>query len=82
MMDYGVVYSGVCPQSVKIDDYSVWVSTDVKEINEDGFSGFTFLQKRYTKDEYIKLLGEENRALSEELTNTQLALCEIYEGMI
>lgn len=82
MMDYGVVYSGIRPQDVKIDDYSVWVSTDIKEIDEDGAFGFSFLQKRYTKDEYIKLLGEQNRILSDELTNTQLALCEIYEGMI
>jgi hypothetical protein len=82
MIDYGTVYSGIRPQEVKIDDFSVWVSTDIKEINEYGLSGFSFLQKRYTKDEYIKLLGEENGALSEELTNTQLALCELYEGMV
>lgn len=82
MIDYGMVYSTVCPESVKIDDCSVWVSTDVKEIEEGEFIGYCFNQKRYTKDEYIKLLGEENKVLSEELTNTQLALCEIYEGMI
>ena len=82
MIDYGVICSTVCPQEVKIDDYSVWVSTDIKEIEEDGFTGFSFSQKRYTKDEYIKLLGEENKMLYEDLTNTQLALCEIYEGMM
>jgi hypothetical protein len=82
MIDYGTVYSSIRPNDVKIDDYSVWVSTDIKEIDEDGFVSYSFLQKRYTKDEYIKLLGEENGALSTELTNTQLALCELYEGMM
>lgn len=82
MTDYGEVYSGIRPQDVKIDDYSVWVSTDIREIEEDGFVSYSFLQKRYTKDEYIKFLGEENGSLSAELTNTQLALCEIYEGMM
>ena len=82
MIDYGNVYSAVRPQDVKIDDYSVWVNTQITQINDDEFVGFSFCQKRYTKDEYIKLLGEENKSLSEELTNTQLALCEIYEGMM
>ena len=82
MIDYGTVYSSIRPNDVKIDDYSVWVSTDIKEIDEEDFVGFCFNQKRYTKDEYIKLLGEENKALSEELTHTQLALCELYEGMV
>lgn len=82
MIDYGKVYSTICPQEVKIDDYSVWVNTDITETDEEGIVMYAFLQKQYTKDEYIKLLGEENKALSQELTNTQLALCEIYEGMI
>jgi hypothetical protein len=82
MIDYGVVYSTVRPQEVKIDDYSVWVSTEIKEVEEDEFVGFSFSQKRYTKDEYIKLLGEENKGLNLQLTDAQLALCEIYEMML
>lgn len=82
MIDYGVVYSGICPQQVRIDDFSVWVSTDITEVNEYGLVGYRFNQKRYSKDEYIRFLSEQNDALSEEITNTQLALCELYEGMI
>ena len=82
MIDHGRVYSTVCPPKIKIDDFSVWVSTDMREADEEGVVMYAFSQMQYTKDEYIKLLGEENKALSQELTNTQLALCEIYEGMI
>ena len=82
MIDYGVVYSSIRPQEVKIDEYSVWVSTDIKEIDEEGFVSYSFLQKRYTKDEYIKLLGEENKGLNLQLTDAQLALCELYEMML
>lgn len=82
MIDYGKVYSTIRPQEVKIDDYSVWVNTDITETDEEGIVMYAFLQKQYTKDEYIKFLGEENGSLSAELTNTQLALCELYEGMM
>ena len=35
----------------------------------------------YRKDEYIKLLAQKNIELENNLTETQLALCEIYEGV-
>ena len=33
----------------------------------------------YTKDEYIKLMAEKNAELESQLTDTQLALCDVYE---
>lgn len=36
----------------------------------------------YTKDEYIRLIADENKDLNEQLLDTQLALTEIYEEMI
>ena len=86
MIDYGIVRSTVKPEKVEIDEYSVWVNTDIKEIEvqseNEKHTEYEFNQVRYTKDEYIKLIDERNSTLEAQLTDTQLALCEIFEEMI
>lgn len=85
MIDYGTVRSTIKPNKVEIDEYSVWVNSDIKEIDvqleDEIHTEYEFNQVRYTKDEYIKLIDERNTTLESQLTDTQLALCEIYEGM-
>lgn len=85
MVDYGAVRSTVKPDEVEIDEYSVWVNSDIKEIDvqseDESHTEYEFNQVRYTKDEYIKLIDERNTTLESQLTDTQLALCEIYEGI-
>ena len=86
MIIFEKVRSTVYPERVRIDEYNVWVSEDVKEVEVE-FDGevyveYEFDQKRYSKDEYIKLIDEKNTELEVGLTDTQLALCEIYEGVI
>lgn len=85
MIDYGTVRSTIKPNKVEIDEYSVWVNSDIKEIQvqseDESHTEYEFNQVRYTKDEYIKLIDERNTTLESQLTDTQLALCEIYEGM-
>ena len=86
MIGYGAVRSTVKPDAVEIDEYSVWLNSDIKEIemqSEDKtHTEYEFNLVRYTKDEYIKLIDERNTTLESQLTDTQLALCEIYEGMM
>lgn len=86
MIDYGAVRSTVKPDAVEIDEYSVWVNSNIKEIEvqseDESHTEYEFNQVRYTKDEYIKLIDERNTTLESQLTDTQLALCEIYEGMM
>ena len=86
MIDYGKVRSTVKPDEVEIDEYSVWVNNDIKEIEVQSenktHTEYEFHQIRYTKDEYIKMINERNTTLESQLTDTQLALCEIYEGMM
>lgn len=86
MIDYGTVRSTVKPDKVEIDEYSVWVNSNIKEIEvqseDESHTEYEFNQVRYTKDEYIKLINERNTTLESQLTDTQLALCEIYEGMM
>lgn len=58
---------------------TVYVHTNIKVIAENLFS---YDEIQYTKDEYIKLISEKNATLTEEVTNTQIALCEVYELLI
>lgn len=85
MIDYGTVRSTIKPNAVEIDEYSVWVNSDIKEIEvqseNETHTEYEYNQVRYTKDEYIKLIDERNTTLESQLTDTQLALCEIYEGI-
>lgn len=85
MIDYGTVKSTIKPDKIEIDEYSVWVNSNIKEIEvqseDESYTEYEFNQLRYTKDEYIKLIDERNTTLESQLTDTQLALCEIYEGI-
>lgn len=85
MIDYGTVKSTIKPDKIEIDEYSVWVNSNIKEIEvqseDESYTEYEFNQVRYTKDEYIKLIDKRNSTLESQLTDTQLALCEIYEGM-
>lgn len=85
MIDYGTVRSTIKPNKVEIDEYSVWVNSNIKEIEvqseNETHTEYEFNQVRYTKDEYIKMIDERNSTLESQLTDTQLALCEIYEGI-
>lgn len=85
MIDYGTVRSTIKPDTVEIDEYSVWVNSNIKEIEVQSeveiHTEYEYNQVRYKKDEYIKLIDKRNSTLESQLTDTQLALCEIYEGM-
>ena len=78
MIDYERVRSTVRPETVRIDEYSVWINTEISEI-EGEQTEYEYRMIRYTKDEYIKLMAEKNAELESQLTDTQLALCDVYE---
>ena len=77
MYEHGTVKSAVKPDAVKIDEYSVWVAENIRE--SGGVWVYTLTQ--YEKDEYIKLMDEKSAELDAQLTDTQLALCDVYEMM-
>lgn len=86
MKDYGVVRSTVCPDPVKVDEYGVWKHSGIREICEDAggeneFIGYEYNMVRYDKNEFIKMQISESAELAEQITNTQLALCELCEDM-
>lgn len=85
MKDLGIVQSTVKPSEVDIKDTKVFIASNIKEVKEEGtdgqpgFEGYSYNLKEYDKDEYIKLLQQQNEELTTEVTNTQMALCDVYE---
>lgn len=87
MVNHGKVRSTEKPESMVIDEYSVWMNSDIQEIEvedevvtDDGkvekrtHIEYEYDMVQYTKDEVII-------AQSQQITDTQLALCEIYESL-
>lgn len=83
MINHGRVQSTVKPKEIEIDEYSVWENTNIIEITVTDENGkhteYEFNQTQYNKNEYIKLMSEQNKNLEDKLTDTQLALCDVYE---
>ncbi len=86
MRKYIQTRSTVKPKNIIIDEYNVWINTDIKSIEENlgeenEFRGFEYTLTQYSKDEFIKLKLQEQNTLLERINNTQVALCEIYESL-
>lgn len=86
MKEYKAVRSTEQPEAVAMDEFSVWVTSNVKPVTEEateeggtGFTGFEFDQEQYTKDEYILKLNQKCADMETEMTSTQVALCDVYE---
>ena len=80
MVDYGKVRSTVKPETVVIDDFSVWQHTNIQEVSENvgeenEFKGFEFNMIQYTKDEFILQQAAANQELNM-LVNTMLGVNE------
>lgn len=78
-----IVQSTIKPNEIEIDEYSVWVNKNVREITVPDENGthteYEYNQTQYSKDEFIRLMSEQNKNLEDKLTDTQLALCDVYE---
>ena len=78
-----IVQSTIKPNEIEIDEYSVWVHSDIHEITVPDENGthteYEYNQTQYSKDEFIRLMSEQNKNLEDKLTDTQLALCDVYE---
>lgn len=80
MKDYGTVKSAIKPNPLKIDEYSVWINSDIEpyeeEVDGETLTGFSYHMVQYDKDEYIL---NQQTDIENQITDTQLALCELYE---
>ena len=57
MKDYGIAQSAVKPEEKTVDEYSVWVNTDVTQTSD----GWEYHMVQYSKDEYLALIDEQNQ---------------------
>ena len=84
MKRYGKTRGTEKPEAIVIDEYSVWISTNVKEIkvtdsfdneNESTHTEYEYDLTQYEKDEYIKLkLAEQEEGI--------LELADLIGGML
>lgn len=87
MINHGLIRSTVKPEPKEIDAYSVWINTNIREIQvqneeDDAHIEYEFDQVQYSKDEYIKMIDDKNTELEATITDTQLALVDVYEMII
>lgn len=86
MKKYGKTRSTVMPEEVEYTETNVFVASNIQKVNVQMEEGETqeyeFNLTEYTKDEYIQILSDKNESLESEVTDTQVALCEVYELMV
>ena len=72
-------------QPLIVNKDTVYVHTNiVQATDEDGNvidNLYVYDEVQYTKDEYIQIMADKNETLEKEVTETQLALCELYESL-
>lgn len=77
MVNYGKVRAAEAPENIVIDEFSVWIAENITTVTVPDEEGHTRTEyeydlKQYPKDEYI-------HSMDEQLTDAQLALCDLYE---
>ena len=86
MVNHGTVRSSDRPERVDIKETLVLTAEDIHEIEVTDDQGthteYEFTLTEYNKDEYIKLMAEHSESLEFQLTDAQLALCDIYEALV
>lgn len=85
MIDCGYV-TGSKEQAVEliVGIDTVYVHDDIQLLKKEDEQGnpvevYQYHEVQYDKDEYIKVISEKNSELENQLTDTQLALCDVYE---
>ena len=83
MKNYGVQKSSALPNNFEITDSKVFVYENIEKIiskiEDQEITEYQFNLIEYDKDEYIKIISEKNEELNQQIIDTQLALCEVYE---
>jgi hypothetical protein len=88
MKQYGTQRSTVKPENVEITESRVFRYEDITEIkvknpeSDDEVTMYEFTLTEYDKDEYIRIQAEKNASLEEQMTQTQVALCDVYEMLV
>lgn len=83
MKDVGIVQgSEAQAKDIIISVDTVYVHSDIKKVqkkDEKDPDVWEYHEIQYGKDEYIELIAEKNKSLEKQVTDTQIALTELYE---
>jgi glucosamine 6-phosphate synthetase-like amidotransferase/phosphosugar isomerase protein len=83
MKDYGLQRSAVEPLALEITDSKVFVASDIEQVtvtvDEQEVQEWQFNLVEYNKDEYIKIISNRNKEIEQNILDTQVALCDVYE---
>ena len=83
MKDVGIVQgSEAQAKDIIISADTVYVHSDIKKVekkDEKDPDVWEYHEVQYGKDEYIELIAEKNKSLEKQVTDTQIALTELYE---
>ena len=83
MKDYGKTRSTEKPLDIEVLQSKVFVASNIQQVTvvmeDDEHTEYEFDLVEYDKDEYILHMIEQNADLEQNLTDTQLALVEVYE---
>lgn len=88
MKDMGIVTgNGEQAKALVIGKNKVYVHTNITPIATDARGNevtdlYQYHEIQYDKDEYIEIIAKQNEELNSGLTDTQLALCELYEATL
>lgn len=87
MQVYKNIQSTIKPDEFEINPYKVFIAKNIQTVensNTEEETTITLYQYdlyEYTHEEYIDILREKNEKLQQEVLDTQMALCDIYEAM-
>ena len=87
MQIYKNTQSTVEPKEFEINPYKVFIAKNIQLIEnssteeEIAITLYQYDLYEYTHEEYINILRETNETLQQEILDTQMALCDIYEDM-
>lgn len=83
MKDVGIVQgSEAQAKDIIISVDTVYVHSDINKVqkkDEKDPDVWEYHEIQYGKDEYIELIAEKNKSLEKQVTDTQIALTELYE---
>lgn len=90
MTEWELVHGSQAEKPSEFDTTSsavvVYQRRNVKRIEIENLSGIVselweYEERKMSRDEYAFMMSERNAKLEDELTDLQLAFCELYEAM-
>lgn len=84
MVIYPNTQANELPKEFVINPFKVLISKNIKfhEATGDKDAYYEFDLYEYSPSEYIEILKNTNSELKQELLNTQMALCDVYEAIL